>query len=137
MQGTQEVWYNSASTAPYVTAATTTQGSGSTSEVQTINLSNLTSGTFRLAFDGQVTPPIAYNASAATVESSLEALQSIDNVTVTGSSGSFTITFGGAQANKNVPQLQGDAKLASNGSNVRIITSTFDSDSRLVDSRSD
>ena len=37
---------------------TTTQRSGSTSEVQTINLSNLSSGTFRLIFVGQVTASI-------------------------------------------------------------------------------
>ena len=49
---TQVAWYNAASTAPYVTMATTTQGSGSANEVQTVNVSNLTSGTFRLAFDG-------------------------------------------------------------------------------------
>ena len=33
----------------------TTLGGGSTSELQTINLSNLSSGTFRLTFDGQAT----------------------------------------------------------------------------------
>lgn len=129
---TSEVWYNAASTAPYVTTATTTQGATGTNEVQTVTNSNLTSGTFRLAFDGQVTAPIAYNASASTVESALEALDAIDNVTVTGSSGSFTVTFVGAQTGKNVSQLWGDAKLSSNGSSVRSMAYTFDVKSNMT-----
>jgi hypothetical protein len=79
-----------------------------TDEVQTVTLSNATGGTFRLAFLGQTTAAIAYNASAATVESALEALQAVDQVTVTGNAGGpWTITFAGTHADTNVQQIQG------------------------------
>ncbi|HFB97894.1 MAG TPA: hypothetical protein ENJ62_02025 [Bryobacterales bacterium] len=44
-------------------------------------------GTFTLTYDGQTTAPIVYNAPSSVVESALEALPSIDDVTVTGSAG--------------------------------------------------
>src|SRR5262249_41925037 len=47
-------------------------------EVQTVTLTgNPTGGTFTLTFSGQTTAAIAYNASAATVQSALQALSSI------------------------------------------------------------
>jgi hypothetical protein len=49
----------------------------------------------------------------------------IDNVTVTGGSGSFTVTFGGTQSTTNMQQIFGDAANASNGSTVRTITFFF------------
>ncbi len=52
-------------------------------EVQQV-YNNATAGTFTLTFSGQTTADIAYNASAAIVESSLEALSNITDVTVTG-----------------------------------------------------
>lgn len=54
-----------------------------------------TGGTFTLTYGGQTTATIAYNASAATVKSALEALTSIatNQLTVTGSAGGpYTIT---------------------------------------------
>jgi hypothetical protein len=52
-------------------------------------------GTFRLAFDGETSQAIAYNTNAADVESVLEALNAVDEVTVTGSAGGpWTVTFG-------------------------------------------
>jgi hypothetical protein len=51
------------------------------------------SGTFTLGYAGQLTQPIAHNASAATVRSALEALSTIGsgNVTVTGDPGRWTV----------------------------------------------
>jgi YD repeat-containing protein len=101
-------------------------GTGSNNEVQVVTLSNATGGEFRLAFAGQTTAPIAYNASAATVDSALEALQSVDTVTTTGSAGGpWTITFTGTHAGTNVAQLQGDAANSSSGSVARTISFTY------------
>ena len=46
---------------------------------------NTTAGTFTLTFSGQTTAAIAFDASAANIESALEALSNIVDVTVTGS----------------------------------------------------
>jgi len=56
-----------------------------TNEVQTISLSNVTSGTFTLELDTKTTLPIAYNASAEEVAQSLRGLDGVgeDDVRVT------------------------------------------------------
>lgn len=75
---------------------------------QTVTISNSTGGTFTLTFDGQTTAAIAYNASAAAVQSALEALSSIGvgNVSVTGSNGGpYTVTFIGDFARTNVSTM--------------------------------
>lgn len=72
-------------------------------DVQTITVSGTpTGGSFRLAFSGQTTAAIAYNAAAADVQAALEALSNIGtgNVAVTGAG------FPGATA---VVTFQGDA----------------------------
>ena len=88
--------------------ATDVQG-GTNDEVQTVALSNATDGVFRLAFGGQVTPPLAFDSTAGDVETALEDLATLDDETVTGGvGGPWTVTFGGAQAGLNVAALQGD-----------------------------
>lgn len=57
---------------------------GATNEIQTVSVHHATGGTFTLTFDGQTTGNIAYDATAGTVETALEALSNITNVTVTG-----------------------------------------------------
>ncbi len=70
-----------------------------TDEVQTITITGTpTGGTFTLTFGGQTTAPIAYNASAATVQAALELLTSIGSGNVLGGGGplpgvAVTITF--------------------------------------------
>ncbi len=102
------------------------------SEVQQITLSNSSGGTWRLAYNGEVTAPLAHNANAAAVESALESLNGIDQVTVTGSSGSFTVTFAGSHANLPMDQIFGDAANSTNGTTVRTITSEYNVASELV-----
>jgi hypothetical protein len=74
---TSEVWIASGAPTPTVTGATSTQG-GATNEVQRVGFDSgafsLTGGTFTLTYDGQTTGNIAYNATAATVKTALEAL---------------------------------------------------------------
>lgn len=55
-------------------------------ELQRVTLTNATGGTFKLTYAGQQTGAIAYNASAATIKTALEALSNIavDDVVVTG-----------------------------------------------------
>lgn len=113
---------------------TTTQGSGSQSEIQTVALSNATGGTFRIAFGGQVTAPLAYNASNSTVDSALEALSTIGagNVSVSLAGSTYTITFGGALASTNVASLQADVSTATYGTVDRTISYTYNANSALT-----
>ena len=65
-------------------------------EVRNVNLTGtVTGGFFRLTFRGSNTSQIAYNASAATVQSALQALSSIGtgNVQVSGVPGAWVVTF--------------------------------------------
>lgn len=84
-------------------------GIGGTDEVQTVTITGSpTGGTFTLTYDGDTTAPIAYNASAADVESALAALDTLDanDVEVTGSAPEWTVTFGGSDsAGTNVSQM--------------------------------
>jgi RHS repeat-associated protein len=118
---------------PTAVQATDVNGQSGQNEVQVVTLSNATDGTFRLAFGGQTTAPIAYNASAATVDTAFEALQAVDTVTTTGSNGGpWTVTFTGTHANANVAQIQGDAANTQSGSVERTISYTYDVASQLT-----
>ena len=71
----------------------------SQNEKQTVSLYNSDGGTFRLGFRGEFTAPIAEAASLAVVKSSLEALSTVDTVTVTGTPGTiYTVEFEGTLA---------------------------------------
>ncbi len=70
-------------------------------------------GTFTLAFQGKTTPPLAHNASAASVEAALEALSTIGagNVDVKGGPGGsapYDVTFTGALSGAAVSQIGGN-----------------------------
>ena len=113
--------------------ATDVQGGTGGNEVQAVTLSNATGGTFRLAFGGYVTTPLAYNATAAQVDAALDALASVDNVTVTGNAGGpWTVTFGGSQAGLNVSRMGGDATAVTAGTLVRTLSYTYDAASQLT-----
>lgn len=68
-----------------------------TPEVQTVTITGApTGGTFTLTYNGFTTTPLAFNASAGTVQNALTALPNIDTgeVTVTGANGGpYTVTF--------------------------------------------
>jgi RHS repeat-associated protein len=109
----------------------------STNELQTIEINGApTGGSFILTFDGQTTASIAYNASAATVDSELEALSNIDSgeVTVTAGSASniYMVEFTGGLALSNVAQLTATSSLTGGTSpSVSISTQADGSKSRL------
>lgn len=75
----------------------------STNEQQTISLASCSGGTFALGYGEDTTDPIAFNASAATIESELEALPGIGagNVSVSGS-GPWVVEFTGTLRGTNV-----------------------------------
>jgi hypothetical protein len=78
-------------------------------EVQTVTEGGSGLTSFTLTFDGETTGSIAAAATAATVQTALEALSNIDvgSVVVTGSAGGpYSVTFSGTQfAGTNVPAM--------------------------------
>lgn len=87
---------------------------GGVNEVQTISSpSNPTGGTFTLSFGGETTAPIAYNASAATIQAALVLLTSIPSGSVTCGGGALptavTVTFSDEFESTDVALLVVDA----------------------------
>ncbi|MEP7337100.1 MAG: putative Ig domain-containing protein [Acidobacteriota bacterium] len=78
------------------------------SEAQAVTVSG-TAGTFTLTFDGQTTNALAFNATAALVQTELNALSSIGgvggSVTVNKIGNRYIILFGGALAGTNQPLM--------------------------------
>ncbi len=74
-------------------------------------------GSFLLQFDGEFTAAIPYNASATAIESALNNLSSIDQVSVSGGGETFIITFGGAHAHQNAPQIVAYGNALTGGKN--------------------
>lgn len=100
-----------------------------TSEVQALAVSNATGGTFTLVFRGQETAAIAYNASAAAVQSALEGLANVNPGDVTAAGGplgtaTVTLTFGGQYAQYNEPQIHANSSLVGTGAAATITTTT-------------
>lgn len=100
-----------------------------TDEVQVLSLPNApTGGTFTLTYSGQTTAAIAYNASAATVQSALEALSNIAVGDVACTGGSLpgtpvTITFGSTLGDQDVALITGNGgSLTGGSSNVTSFT---------------
>jgi RHS repeat-associated protein len=112
--------------------ANTTVTGGTYTESQTITLSNASGGTWRVAYNGEVSAALSPTITAAQLKSTLDGFNGINNVTVTGSSGSFTVTFGGTQSTTNMQQIFGDAANASNGSTVRTITTAYDAADQIT-----
>jgi hypothetical protein len=80
----------------------------STDEVQTITEGGSGLTSFTLTYAGQTTASIDDQATAAQVQTALEALSNIEpgDVTVTGSAGGpYTVNFGGRLANTNVAAM--------------------------------
>ncbi len=96
---------------------------GNFSEVQTVTVSGA-SGNFTLTFKGQTTGLLAFNASAAQVQSALNGLSTIGgvggSVTVSLSSSTYTVTFGGSLAGSDLVQMTGSG---SGGAGVSVATS--------------
>lgn len=96
--------------------------------VQTVTIGGgPTGGTITLSYGGQTTAPIAYNATAATVQAALAALTSINglaNVGVTGSPGGpYTVTFLGTLGIQPITTMTGSAAGLTGGTPTLTIAS--------------
>jgi RHS repeat-associated protein len=106
---------------------------GAASEVQVVTLADATGGTFRLALAGEQTAPLAYDATAAQVESALEALTNIDDVAVAGSAGGpYTITFLGTHAGLDIIPLVTDAGSLTSETAFQAVQYTYDAVNNLL-----
>lgn len=107
--------------ASVVTVAT----SAPVDEVQTITV-DATGGTFTVSFGGQTTAALAFDVSAADLQTALQGLSSIGsgNATVSGTA-PYTVTFAGTLAGTNVAQLTTNAaSLTGNTHSATVATST-------------
>lgn len=99
------------------------------SEVQTVTVTGTPAGgTFRLAYKGQATGTIAFNAAASAVQTALNALSALssagNSVAVTGSAGGpYTVTF---SDKGDVSQIVLDTNSLTGGSSpsVTVVTAT-------------
>jgi hypothetical protein len=99
--------------------------SGSGNEVQAVTVSGATGGTFTLTFDGQTTAAIAFDASAATVQTELEALTNIDSGDVEATGGplntaAVNVEFRGQYAGVNVALMTATSSLTGTGATVDV-----------------
>jgi hypothetical protein len=80
-------------------------------------------GTFTLSFEGHTTAPIAWNASANSVQSAIkEAIPSLQDVTVGGrDSGPYTVYFGGSSAGVVQPVLTGNGSGLTPSGSVKVV----------------
>ncbi len=76
-------------------------------EIQTLELTGASSGTFTITFDGQTTTDIAFDASVQELGVALRALSNIgdDDVVVSAGANGWVITFTGALAGQDVATL--------------------------------
>jgi hypothetical protein len=103
------------------------------SAVQTVTIGGSpTGGTFTLTYGGQTATGLAWNETAANVQTALRALSSINgaNVTVAGSNGGpYTITFTGTLANVAVTAITGSAAGLTGGTpTLTVAWTTYGSD---------
>ena len=102
------------------------QGGTLQNEVQTLTVTGTPAGgTFRLAFRGQATAAIAYNANAAAIQTALLNLANVgpSDLAVTGA-GPFTVTFGGNLAGLDVDAITLDTNSLTGGSSPSVTIAT-------------
>lgn len=99
-------------------------------EVQQVAITGTpTGGTYTLTLSGQTTSGIVYNATAAAVQSALEALSNVNpgDVTCTGGPHPGTpvlVTFGGQYAGDDMPQMTGSATNLTGGTTPAVVVTT-------------
>lgn len=114
--------YTTASPFQYARAATAPLGvngflpvTAHTNAVQTVTVTGSpTGGTFTLTRSGQTTASIAWNATAATVQTAIQNLSNVGagNVAVTGSTGGpYTVTFQGTLGGQAISAMTATASL--------------------------
>jgi hypothetical protein len=102
---------------------------GTAAEVQTVTITGTpTGGTYTLTFDGSTTAAIAYNATAAAVQSALEALPNVTPGDVTAAGGphpgtAVTVTFSGEWTG-DVPVMTASGASLTGGSSPAVAVTT-------------
>ncbi|HVV89149.1 MAG TPA: hypothetical protein VHB53_01525 [Solirubrobacterales bacterium] len=110
-----------------------------TNEVQRVAV-DASAGTFTLAFEGQSTGPLPYDAAPGTIKAALDALPGISaaggGVAVAGGPGnpgaenSYLITFGGALGGRDLPSMTADGgNLQGGGATVTVTSAVEGKDS--------
>jgi PKD repeat protein len=84
-----------------------------TNETQTVRVTNATAGTFTLTFDGQTTAALPFSATAAQIQTALEALSNLGTGDVAATGGpvntaNVSVNFRGARQQQDVPQMSAD-----------------------------
>lgn len=106
---------------------------GHANAVQTLTITGTPAGgTFTVSKDGQTTAPVAYNASAATLQTALELLSTIGsgNVLVTGSAGGpYTITFQGSLANTTIAAMTASGTGLTGGASPNVVVAVVNAGS--------
>lgn len=99
---------------------------GAVSEVQHIDITGATSGTYTLTFNGQTTAAIAFDATTAAVITALNLLSNIDSGDIVGSGAypNHVLTFAGRYAGVNVPLITATDSTAGAGHAIAITTAT-------------
>lgn len=96
-------------------------------EVQTVTIGGgATAGTLTLTFGGETTAAITFGATAAQVQTALEALSNVEpgDIIVSGASPAYTLTFGGQYTGENVPQLTSTSSLTGGTPTITHATTT-------------
>lgn len=110
-------------TAASATPDTDTEGDplGPTDEIQTLSITG-DYGTYTVTYDGDTTDPLPATATAAELEDALltAAGLSAGDITVTGTPAEFTLTYGGALAATDVPEITTSATLLRNPQRVAV-----------------
>lgn len=108
-------------------------------EQQVIRITGLSSGTWRISYGGEVSGPLPYSISDASLKQVLDGFASIDNISVFSyfSRGSkfIRIEFGGAQAGINMAPIQLDTANLIGGnvsSPVRTITTNYNASNEIM-----
>ncbi|MCY3006183.1 MAG: hypothetical protein NTV29_09405 [Planctomycetota bacterium] len=120
------------------TFSSTLVNGATVSEEQQLVLRGASGGTWRVAYNGEVTAPLSPTITSFDLQNVLNNFLGIDNVVVASSSlGGLTtdrvynITFGGTQTGINMQTFFGDAANISNQS-VRSITTTYNAAGELL-----
>jgi hypothetical protein len=97
---------------PFINVVTVQEAVVAQNEIQRVAIQGSpTGGTFTLTYSGQTTSGVAYNASAATLQTALEALSNIgvsEAITTGNPGGPWFVEFKGTLAAANQPLMTGD-----------------------------
>lgn len=96
-------------------------------EVQELAITGVpTGGTFTLTFQGQTTAGIAFDATAAAVQTALEALSNVETGDIVATGGPLpgalvTLTFGGRYAGADMPRINADGSGLTGGTDPNAV----------------